>query len=96
VSFRDRTRPPEARQLQDYEIRKAFQRVFGSDDGRLVLDFLVQRICGVDAIVKVATDAEAREVLTRKNVGLTIWQMSQPGRDEAKIEVMHEPGRHDH
>jgi hypothetical protein len=87
VSYRDRQKAPDARQLQDYEIKKAFQHVFAGPEGARVLDHIVQRICGVDAIVQVTSDAQAHEVLARKNVGLAIMQMALPGRDETKIEV---------
>lgn len=87
MSYRDRQKAPNTAALQDYEIRKAFQHVFATPEGERVLDHIVQRICGVDAIVQVANDAQAHEVLARKNVGLAIMQLALPGRTPTKTEV---------
>ena len=88
MSYRDRLKQPNERAIEDHTLRSAFRRVFNSPEGAIVLDHIVQRICGVDAIVKIDTDAQAHEVLARKNVGLAIAQLAIPARDETKVEVI--------
>lgn len=80
--------PPSDRKIEDYELRKTYARLFSTPDGVKVLDHIVQNICGVDAVVQVATDAQAFEVLARKNVGLMIARLAlEPVTREQTVEV---------
>ena len=88
MSYRDRQSQPNARAHEDYQLRKAYQAVFSSTEGRTVLDHIVQNICGVDAVVAYSTDVQAFIALERKNVGLMIARMAlEPIHKEQQVEV---------
>ena len=80
--------PPSDRKIEDYELRKAYARVFSGPDGEKVLDHIVQNICGVDAIIQYANDVQAFAALERKNVGLMIARLAlEPVTREQTVEV---------
>lgn len=91
MSYRQRMKgtplPTEAA-YEQFEVEKDFAHVFGSTAGQRVLDFIVQRICGVDTIVTNCPPERALEVLTRKNVGLEISRLalSKP-KDATTVKV---------
>jgi hypothetical protein len=90
LSYRDRLSPqrqPRTAEVEAYEIDQCFRRVFGGAEGQRVLDFIVQRICGVDAIVPITSEAAAYEMLVRKNVGLDIARRALGSTTDDKPEV---------
>ena len=76
-TFRDRhaARPSQLAESEADRARR-YRRVFSSDDGRRVLDDIVQRICGVDAVVQIPTSAPADAILTQRNIGLLIARLA--------------------
>lgn len=90
MSYRERLkgeRQIRTAEVEAHEIDQCFRRVFGSTEGQRVLDFIVQRICGVDAIVHLSTEAAAYEALVRKNVGLDIARRALGASNHDKPEV---------
>ncbi len=88
MSYRARIGQPSQRQADEFTIRKAYQVTFNSDAGRIVLDHIVQQLCGVDAVVSVSSDLQATEALVRKNIGIMIARYAlEPIGTEPKIEV---------
>lgn len=89
MSYRDRrANQPSTHAVEDYQLRKAYQAVFSTTEGRTVLDHIVQNICGVDAVVSYSTDVQAFMALERKNVGLMIARMAlEPIHKEQTVEV---------
>lgn len=85
MSYRDR-RPDAVNEqaVEAHALSQAFRRVFSGTEGEMVLDFIVQRMCGVDAVVQITTPESAIEMLTRKNIGLEIARRALPAASETK------------
>lgn len=73
-----------------HALARAYSNVFTTPEGRAVLNDIVQRICGVDAIVTASEPMHAVAILERANVGKQIAALAAgPSTErETKIEVV--------
>ena len=58
------------------EMIPVFRNVFGSPEGRIVLDFICQELCGVDKRLFYGADAALAYNVARRDVGLDIYHMA--------------------
>jgi hypothetical protein len=74
-----------------YLLAQAYRSVFAGPQGEKVLNDIVQRICGVDAIVTASEPMHAVAILERANVGKQIAALAlAPELKSAKVEVSYE------
>lgn len=88
MNFRQRLQQPPV--TEDMEvIAEAYRHVFSSAEGRIVLDHIVQRLCGVDNNLFVASDHGLAYNLARRDVGLEIARLAEglTGRKTPEVKL---------
>lgn len=85
--YRDRlARKPLPRQGENeqVELARTFRRVFSGAEGMMVLDYICETLCNVDAPVTTADPMVIVDFNARRNVGVTIAQLVLSPIDEVK------------
>lgn len=75
MSYRTRLARPPA-ETSDEVIGDAYRAVFGTPQGQLVLDHIVQTLCGVDTNLFIASDHGLAYNAARRDVGLEIARIA--------------------
>ncbi len=73
---------------EQIELARLFKRVFGTAEGNLVLDHIVNEMCRVDDVLLSADPHVIVDANARRNVGITIARLVlSPLEDQEKPEV---------
>ena len=86
MSYRERLMRPEPADNPEW-VEQAYRSLFGSPEGRLVLDHICTVICGVDSRLFHPEQSGLGYNLARRDVGLDIWHLATGHHELSKPEV---------